>query len=108
MMKFRRYSTPIQSLVFLFFSPPVLAMSEAHSVNMMWEGRGFMGPFMMIFSGALIVFLGIILVRWLWPGKPADAFREYSENPVDILNRRFAAGEIEKEEYEEKRKLIGG
>jgi len=106
-MKFQICSTPIQSVVFLLFSSPVLAMGEAHSVNMMWDGRGFMGPFIMIFSGALIVFLGIILLRWLWPGNPADAFRKHSEDPVDILNRRLAAGEIEKEEYEEKRRLMG-
>ena len=72
-------------------------MGEGHGTKMMWDGKGFMGPFAIIASGALIVFLGIILIRWLWPGSPENSFRGYSESPLEVLKRHYATGEIEKE-----------
>ena len=34
----------------VFLSTPALANDQVHSTNMMWDGKGFMGPFIMIFS----------------------------------------------------------
>jgi putative membrane protein len=48
---------------------------------------------------ALIV-LVILFVRWLpTEGRGHEALRE---SPIEILKRRYAEGEIEKEEYERK------
>jgi uncharacterized membrane protein len=53
----------------------------------------------------LIIFVGLAaVIVWVadWttvPGKRATA--------VDILNRRLARGEIDRAEYEEKRKVLG-
>jgi len=68
-------------------------------------GDGFMGPFTLIFSFALVVFLGIILVRSLWPGA-LPWWGQDAEPALEILERRFAGGEINQEEFEEKHRLL--
>lgn len=68
-------------------------------------GDGFMGPFTVIFSFALVVFLGIILVRSLWPGA-LPWWGQDAEAAMEILERRFAGSEIDREEFEEKRRLL--
>ena len=74
-------------------------------------GWGWMilGPLMMIVVIAGIVALVVLLVRWL--GGPSRGARPtHSAPPVtaplDILKARFARGEIDKEEYEERRRLL--
>ena len=70
----------------------------------MW---GFGGIFMMIlmflFWAAVIV--GIVLfIRWLWAGKLPESLK--GETALDILKKRYARGEIERQEFEEKKKLL--
>lgn len=69
-----------------------------------WHGW-FMGPIMMIVFLAIAVAVVVLIVRWLGGnahGNPGPAQRQ----AADILKERFARGEIDKEEYEEKRKVI--
>ena len=41
--------------------------------------------------------------RWrCWSGP----FQDQGESPMDILNKRYARGEIDQPEYEEKRKVL--
>jgi len=48
------------------------------------------------------------LVRWATRGYPFyDQGVRRSHAALDILEERFARGEIDKAEYEDKRKLIG-
>jgi len=68
-------------------------------------GDGFMGPFTLIFSFALVVFLGIVLARAFWPGA-LPWWGEDTEAAIEILERRFAGGEIDREEFEEKHRLL--
>lgn len=68
-------------------------------------GDGFMGPFTLIFSFALVVFLGIVLVRAFWPGA-LPWWGEDAEAAIEILERRFASGEIDREEFKEKYQLL--
>lgn len=69
---------------------------------MMWGGYGFMGVFMWIFW--ILVIVGVVfLVKWIvLQGKQSQPSHE--ENPLDILKRRYARGEINKEEFEQKKK----
>ena len=94
--------------------------------HMMWAGGGSgRGPFLII--GPIVAVLAIIglmaifvwLVRWATRGHPflGHGFRHggcpYCGGPgrgraaLDILDERLAKGEIEKTEFEEKRKLLG-
>ncbi len=70
----------------------------------MWGfGMALGGLLMLAFWGALIVGL-VLLVRALGGGPG----HRWSRTPVDILKRRYAAGEITREQYEEMRKDLEG
>ncbi len=45
-------------------------------------------------------------MRW-WPGRYAEP-REEKETPLDVLERRFAEGEISVEDYSERREVLTG
>lgn len=64
----------------------------------MWNDWGWMmmGPLpMMVFLGALIVLI-VLAVRWF----PQNVSRT---SALDILNERYARGEIDKTEFEQKK-----
>jgi len=58
------------------------------------------GPFILLL--ALIGVIAVIVWIVQWAGRSRR-----SRTALDILNERFARGEIDRAEYEEKRKLIG-
>jgi putative membrane protein len=63
------------------------------------------GPLFMILMIAVVV----LLVRWLngpWPGTTLHRAPP-GRSPLDILKERFASGEISKEEFEERRHVLG-
>jgi len=64
----------------------------------MWLG----GLAMLIFWGALIV--GAVLVVRLLGGLPGTDERPSPASPLDILKRRYASGEITREQYDQMRK----
>lgn len=59
---------------------------------------------MLAFWGGLIVG-AILLVRWLG-GSIAGPTGESTESALEILKRRYAAGEITREEYEQMRQVL--
>jgi len=72
----------------------------------MMGGTGYMGWFMIIFWGLILIAL-IFLIRWishLSLGK-GSGLRSDKE-PLDILKERLARGEIEIDEYREKKQLL--
>jgi putative membrane protein len=68
---------------------------------MMW---GFGGWFMMIFW--IVVLIGIVfLVKWLvQQGRTGGQPPQKEETPLDILKKRYARGEIDKEEFDQRKK----
>ncbi len=76
----------------------------------MWGGGSWMifGPLMMLVFIAAIVFVVVFMVRWFGgPGHGASSHAPPGRTPVDILKERFALGEIDKEEFEERRNVLG-
>ena len=72
-----------------------------------WNGMGFWGGlvgllFMVLFWGLLIAGV-VLLVRWL-TGKSRSADVKQEDSALKILKKRYARGEIGKEEFEEKKK----
>ena len=68
-----------------------------------WGGMIF-GPIMMIVFIALIVGAVVLVLRWMGLGGSPAARGE--KNARDVLDERFARGEIDKDEYEERRQVL--
>lgn len=74
-----------------------------------WPGFGFMWIFPLLFLIVLIVFLSRGGPGWFWRGRwPDDRREEKRESPREILDRRYASGEITKEQYEEMKRTLEG
>jgi putative membrane protein len=71
-------------------------------------GMGWLGMiFMIAFWIAVIVGI-IFLIRWLVVSTGSKGQRTSAEeSPLEILKRRYARGEIDKEEFEQKKKDLG-
>ena len=68
-----------------------------------WGGM-ILGPIMMIVFIALVVGAVVLVLRWLGPGGAPAARGE--KNARDVLDERFARGEIDKDEYEDRRQVL--
>jgi len=81
----------------------------AYGPHMMWWGGGWygmiLGPLFMILVLAAVIAAVVLLVRWA--GGQGRASVLPHRTPLDILNERFARGEIDKNEFEERRRVIG-
>lgn len=89
----------------------VLGGADVHP--MMWGGWGWwgmiVGPVMMIAVIAAIIVVAVLILRWL--GGPAlerspPASSGAQRTPLDLLKERLARGEIDSQEFEEKRRLL--
>ena len=72
----------------------------------MMDGYGFgvMGYGMLIlaFIFWILVFVGLVLlIKYLWEGGRG---KRVEESALEVLKKRYARGEISKEEFEEKKK----
>ncbi len=65
----------------------------------------FFGPLFMVAGPVLLIVLVVLLVRWLSDRRESPSAR--LRTPREILDERFARGEIEREEYEARRKALG-
>ncbi|HBU30221.1 MAG TPA: electron transporter RnfE [Thiobacillus sp.] len=66
---------------------------------------GFGWLFMLLFLGLLI--LGIFaLIKWR-PGEPSSRDAPAQKGALQILEERYARGEIEREEFEQKKRDLG-
>ena len=74
--------------------------------HMLEGGWMFFGPLMMIAFIAVIVVVVVLLMRGFGGHRSGAAPSE--DNALDILQERFARGEIDKEEYEERRRILRG
>jgi putative membrane protein len=75
----------------------------------MWNGGWsmFLGPLSgLLFLGVLVA-LVVLLVRGLSGGSTAVTGPSSTKTPLDILRERFARGEIDKDEFEERKRVLG-
>ncbi len=71
------------------------------------HGGWFLGPIMMIFFVALLVVAVVLIVRWLG-GSEAARRGPSGDAALDVLKQRFARGEIDRNEFEDRRQVLGG
>lgn len=62
-------------------------------------GYGFVGMIVMMFFWVLIIVGIVLIVRWLFT-RGAQKPSSTDETALEILKRRYARGEINKEEFE--------
>lgn len=93
---------------------PSDAERYAWGPHMMWWGGGWyamiFGPLFMILFLAVLIAAVVIIVRWLGgpsPGTPSLHHAPPGRTPLDILKERFARGEVDKDEFEERRRILG-
>jgi putative membrane protein len=90
----------------------VLAQYGYHGHDFASDGHGwfgwFMGPLFMILVLVAVVVLVVMLVRWLSGGDRHGARGGPSakRTALDILDERYARGEIEHDDYEERRRRL--
>ena len=77
--------------------------------HMMWWGGGWyamiLGPLFMILVLAVLIAAVVLLARWV--GGPWQGTVPPGRTPLDILKERFARGEIDKDEFEQRRRVLG-
>ncbi|MBT9445698.1 MAG: SHOCT domain-containing protein [Hyphomonadaceae bacterium] len=74
---------------------------------MWWGGYGmFLGPVFLIIGLAVAISLALLLARSFGDAQ-GHAAPPLNKTPVDILKERFARGEIDKEEFEDRRRTLG-
>ena len=92
---------------------PALAQADAGRFGDWHDGWGWggmmFGGFMMIAFWGVIIVLIVLAVRWL--GSSSAQGRADSTSgkaALDILAERFARGEIDKAEFEERKRSLSG
>jgi putative membrane protein len=65
-----------------------------------WMGGLGMGLGMLVFWGLIIVLIYLLVQS----PSGASSARQHPSTPLDVLKRRYAAGEISREQYEQMRK----
>ena len=109
----------MKRLIFLLTVLPGLAAAPAALANQegqsygppMWDGGWlgwFYGPLTMILVVAILIVAIVLLTRWIGtPGLGAQHHHQPpAKTPLDILKERFARGEIDKDDFEERRRIL--
>lgn len=73
--------------------------------NMMHYGTGYGGMFMWII---ILIVIGVLVYFFVQSQNKKGQTPTQNESHLDILKRRYAKGEIEKEEYEKMKKDLEG
>jgi putative membrane protein len=90
---------------------PALALANDDQYGM-WPGMMGWGHsmawpmmiFMLLFWGVVLAVI-IVLIRWIF-FKGGHGVTLITETALDILKKRYAKGEIDKEEFEEKKQVL--
>ncbi|MBI3452368.1 MAG: SHOCT domain-containing protein [Rhodospirillales bacterium] len=90
---------------------PAVAQTYGDRDNFWHPGWGwghmYFGGLMMIAFWVTLIVLVVLLVRWLsGAGGGTSSALPARRTPLDILQERFAKGEIDRQDYEERKKLL--
>ncbi len=70
----------------------------------MWGGWMFLMPIFFILFWGLVIWGIVALVRGLSGQRSSDSAPPAADSALEMLKKRYARGEIDKKEYEEKKK----
>ncbi len=96
----------------VFTSLPAWAQGSAdrpddwhHMMDWGWGYMIFGGLMMVVFWGGIILLI-VLAVRWIGGSLTDRTPSPASKSALDILDERFARGEIDGDEYEERKKVL--
>jgi putative membrane protein len=98
-------------------SAPIAAHAQPSQDRLYgWHGGGdwghmMFGPLMMLVFVAVVIVVVVLAVRWLGGAGQSAAVGPHprsGKTPIVILEERFASGEIDKDEFEERRRILTG
>lgn len=76
-------------------------------MHMMWGSFGIGMMLFMLAFWVLVIVGVVVLIRWAWTGMAGAPQKGVStETALEILEKRYARGEIDKEEFEARRRDI--
>ena len=97
-----RFASSLFAVVLALATTP--AMSQGHGGyghDHMWGGAGWMlGPIFMILILATVAAIVYLVIRSMTDKSHSQRPPTNRDEPMDILKRRYANGEIDHEEYE--------
>ena len=109
----RRLTNALMTLPAALVSVPALAQKSADRPDYWhygWDwgwGHMIFGSLMMILFWGGIILVIVLAVRWLGGRSSQGAGSQLpGKRALDILQERFARGEIDKEEFEERKRLL--
>jgi putative membrane protein len=93
----------ITTAVTILFLQPSLLMANSAQMMGNWEDHsmgwfGGMGWISMLFFWGLVILLIIALIKWIMTPKTSSTL-----SALEILKARYAKGEIDKQEFENKK-----
>ncbi len=107
-----RRRSVLASLSAALMLPALSASAQADTWGGGWHdgwgwGHMFFGSVMMLLFWAGLILLIVLAVRWIGSGPGRIGEQAPRENrALEILEERFARGEIDKEEFEERKRLL--
>ncbi|MEE8394222.1 MAG: SHOCT domain-containing protein [Rhodospirillales bacterium] len=72
--------------------------------EVMYPTMGFHGPFALILT-ILLMIAAVWLISRMWHGRSVCGHGD-GKGALDVLGERYALGEIDSEEYQDKRKVL--
>ena len=76
--------------------------------GMDWGGHMMFGSLMMVLFWGGIILVIVLLVRWTKGQASSDGAAPRGNRALEILEKRFARGDIDRVEFEERKRLIAG
>jgi putative membrane protein len=73
-----------------------------------WGGGWGFGMIGMLLWWLLIILGIVLLAKWLFSGAPGGGGRHPENRALEILRERYARGEIDKKEFEERKRDLTG